>query len=92
MSTDRTDTLGSIAVLGGVALAVGELARAAWRTPDRRTLWDRLAGSRVRYRGGRGGAAITVNAAHVVDDGAARPRPAATSPRTRAGSRTPPRS
>ena len=48
-----------------------ELARASWRTPDRRTLWDRAARSRVRYRvgGNRGGAAITVNAAHVVEAG-----------------------
>lgn len=57
------------AILGIVALPL-ELARATWRSPDRRTFWDRAARSRVRYRGGgagtRGGAAMTVNAAQVV--------------------------
>ena len=50
------------AILGIVALPL-ELARATWRSPDRRTFWDRAARSRVRYRGGGAG---TVNAAQVV--------------------------
>jgi uncharacterized RDD family membrane protein YckC len=39
-------TLGLIAI--GLALAI--LAWSAWRRPDKRTLWDRAAGTMVRYR------------------------------------------
>ena len=41
----------------GVAAPVAELARVSWRTPDRRTYWDRAARSRVRYRVPGGSAA-----------------------------------
>ncbi len=85
-------TAASAAYVVGVAGPLVELARASWRTPDRRTLWDRAAGSRVRYRvagggggaggaGTRGGAAITAKAAQVVAAGG---RASAASPAARA--------
>ena len=74
-----------LAAVAGVVGPLLELARATWRTADRRTLWDRAAGSRVRYRVGgsasRGGAAMTVNAAQVVAAGG---RASAASPAARA--------
>jgi uncharacterized RDD family membrane protein YckC len=68
-------TASTICYIAGAAAPFVELARATWRTPDHRTLWDRAAGSRVRYRvgGSRGGAAITVNAAQVVASGGSAP-------------------
>jgi len=51
------EPLGSLAanIAGGVAalglvFGIGELLRASLRTPDKRALWDRAAGTMVRYR------------------------------------------
>ena len=35
-----------------VSWGLGEMLRAAWRSPDKRTLWDRAGGTMVRYRRG----------------------------------------
>ncbi|HVK72538.1 MAG TPA: protein kinase [Kofleriaceae bacterium] len=43
-------------IVAGVGLALLELARVALRTIDKRTLWDRAAGTQVRYRGRQAGA------------------------------------
>ncbi len=48
--------------LGGVAYPLIELARVALTTADARTLWDRVAGTRVRYRL-RGTGSLLVGAA-----------------------------
>ena len=73
-STGPLHTVAAAAAIVGVVVLPLELARATWRSPDRRTFWDRAARSRVRYRvggaGTRGGAAMTVNAAQVVASGA----------------------
>jgi len=40
----------AVLVIGGAVWGFGELVRAAVRTPDKRTTWDRVAGTMVRYR------------------------------------------
>ncbi len=56
--TAEISLLGMIAkacVIGGLAYPAVDLARVSWRSLDKRTLWDRAAGTRVQYR--RGGVA-----------------------------------
>jgi len=53
----RGGDLGAAIGLGlagvGSAFAIAEAARASWREPDKRTLWDRAGGTVVRYRRAR---------------------------------------
>jgi uncharacterized RDD family membrane protein YckC len=47
------DTISSAVGIAGVVWGFGELTRATLLTPDKRTLWDRAAGTMVRYRARR---------------------------------------
>ena len=47
---ETVDFLAAMLALAGIIWGVGGLARAAIVTPDKRTVWDRVAGTMVRYR------------------------------------------
>lgn len=44
------DAIATALAIGGLLWGFGELTRASLRTPDKRTRWDRAAGTMVRYR------------------------------------------
>ena len=50
------DAISNALAIGGLLWGFGELTRASLRTPDKRTRWDRAAGTMVRYRSHRASA------------------------------------
>ena len=50
VSSTPLSVIRGVLIAGGFAYGFGELARVSWRTLDKRALWDRVAGTQVRYR------------------------------------------